>query len=473
MSQNKKIKYISPTKGKSKYDFEFVKNEFEKHGYKLLSSENEYVNTRSKLRYICPKHEDKGEQTIDFAHLYYNNRGCYYCGREKIESSRKIEIDYESDKKKIESMGLNYITTKRINGKLMILYTCDKHKELGIQTKYRWFVLNKAKDGCAYCNGLPLPEWYVMKKKEEVNPNIKLLEPYTNMTTSMKCLCLKHNEETYKSMQDILKGEGCKYCGAEKLSEQHFMTDEEVQSRINKKFDHIKVVKYLGIHNSNSIWFCEKHKKEFKKTLSVMLREENEASGCDECLLERKREVFAYSFEKATELLHNVHPQVDIIGEYINSSSKTKFRCNEHNYEFESTWANVMTRLNCCSKTRVTYKEEYVCALIESWGYKIERGKTFDDCKDKNVLPFDCYLTDFNTIVEYDGEQHFYPVSHGSQTKEDAIEKLKYTQRHDAMKNEYCNKNGINLIRIPYTEFENVDSFLFDKFVELNIIKEI
>ena len=30
MSQNKKIKYISPTKGKSKYDFEFVKNEFEK-----------------------------------------------------------------------------------------------------------------------------------------------------------------------------------------------------------------------------------------------------------------------------------------------------------------------------------------------------------------------------------------------------------------------------------------------------------
>lgn len=29
MSQNKKIKYISPTKGKSKYDFEFVKNEFE------------------------------------------------------------------------------------------------------------------------------------------------------------------------------------------------------------------------------------------------------------------------------------------------------------------------------------------------------------------------------------------------------------------------------------------------------------
>lgn len=468
-----KIKYIAQSNRKSKYSFEFVKSEFEKRGYTLLSLENEYENTRSKLRYICQKHKDNGEQTIDFSHLYNSNRGCYYCGREKTETSRKIDIDYDSDRKIVESKGLNYIDTQKIDGKWMILYTCNKHKELGVQTKYRWFVLNKAQNGCAYCNGYPLPEWYVMDKKEKINPNIKILEPYKNMTTIMKCLCLKHNEPTNKSMKDILNGEGCKYCGAEKLSEQHFMTDEEVQRRINEKFDHIKVIKYLGIHNSNSIWFCEKHKKEFKKTLSVMLREENESAGCDECLLERKREIYAYSLEEATELLHKIHPQVDIIGDYINTTTPTLFRCNEHNHEFTSTWDYVVSRISCCNKSRKNYKEEQVCQLIESWGYKIERGKTFKDCKDINVLPFDCYLTDFNTIVEYDGEQHFYPIKHGSQTEEDAIEKLKYTQKHDEMKNEYCNKNGINLIRIPYTEFENVDSFLFDKFVELNIIKEI
>ena len=468
-----KIKYIAQSNRKSKYSFEFVKSEFEKRGYTLLSLENEYENTRSKLRYICQKHKDKGEQTIDFSHLYNSNRGCYYCGREKTETSRKIDIDYDSDRKIVESKGLNYIDTQKIDGKWMILYTCNKHKELGVQTKYRWFVLNKAQNGCAYCNGYPLPEWYVMDKKEKINPNIKILEPYKNMTTIMKCLCLKHNEPTNKSMQDILNGEGCKYCGAEKLSEQHFMTDEEVQRMINEKFDHIKVIKYLGIHNSNSIWFCEKHKKEFKKTLSVMLRKENESAGCDECLLERKREIYAYSLEEATELLHKIHPQVDIIGDYINTTTPTLFRCNEHNHEFTSTWDYVVSRISCCNKSRKNYKEEQVCQLIESWGYKIERGKTFKDCKDINVLPFDCYLTDFNTIVEYDGEQHFYPIKHGSQTEEDAIEKLKYTQKHDEMKNEYCNKNGINLIRIPYTEFENVDSFLFDKFVELNIIKEI
>ena len=468
-----KIKYIAQSNRKSKYSFEFVKSEFEKRGYTLLSLENEYEKTRTKLRYICQKHKDKGEQTIDFSHLYNSNRGCYYCGREKTETSRKIDIDYDSDRKIVESKGLNYIDTQKIDGKWMILYTCNKHKELGVQTKYRWFVLNKAQNGCAYCNGYPLPEWYVMDKKEKINLNIKILEPYKNMTTIMKCLCLKHNEPTNKSMQDILNGEGCKYCGAEKLSEQHFMTDEEVQRRINEKFDHIKVIKYLGIHNSNSIWFCEKHKKEFKKTLSVMLREENESAGCDECLLERKREIYAYSLEEATELLHKIHPQVDIIGDYINTTTPTLFRCNEHNHEFTSTWDYVVSRISCCNKSRKNYKEEQVCQLIESWGYKIERGKTFKDCKDINVLPFDCYLTDFNTIVEYDGEQHFYPIKHGSQTEEDAIEKLKYTQKHDEIKNEYCNKNGINLIRIPYTEFENVDSFLFDKFVELNIIKEI
>ena len=108
-----KIKYIAQSNRKSKYSFEFVKSEFEKRGYTLLSLENEYENTRSKLRYICQKHKDKGEQTIDFSHLYNSNRGCYYCGREKTETSRKIDIDYDSDRKIVESKGLNYIDTQK------------------------------------------------------------------------------------------------------------------------------------------------------------------------------------------------------------------------------------------------------------------------------------------------------------------------------------------------------------------------
>ena len=98
-----KIQYRNPKGSHSKYTFDFVKKEFENRGYILLSDENEFQNTKSKLRYICTRHKNEGEQTIDFSHLYNSNRGCYYCGRERTESSRRIDIDYESDKNNVES----------------------------------------------------------------------------------------------------------------------------------------------------------------------------------------------------------------------------------------------------------------------------------------------------------------------------------------------------------------------------------
>jgi hypothetical protein len=48
-----------------------------------------------------------------------------------------------------------------------------------------------------------------------------------------------------------------------------------------------------------------------------------------------------------------------------------------------------------------------------------------------------------NVAIEYDGQQHHVPV-----WGEEGFEKVK---RNDKIKNQYCKKNGIKLIRIPYT----------------------
>ena len=38
--------------------------------------------------------------------------------------------------------------------------------------------------------------------------------------------------------------------------------------------------------------------------------------------------------------------------------------------------------------------------------------------------------------------------------------KLLYTQQNDKIKNEYCLNNNIRLIRIPFTEVDNVENIL-------------
>ena len=76
---------------------------------------------------------------------------------------------------------------------------------------------------------------------------------------------------------------------------------------------------------------------------------------------------------------------------------------------------------------------------------------------DYNVsyLSFDIYLPKYNVAIEYDGEQHFIPQSFGD-TKISAELKLETTQLHDKIKNEYCIKHNIPLIRIPYTHYEDL-----------------
>jgi len=86
------------------------------------------------------------------------------------------------------------------------------------------------------------------------------------------------------------------------------------------------------------------------------------------------------------------------------------------------------------------------CITSKKCGY---REKNFSDCtniKGDKVcarLRFDFYLPDQNTLIEYDGEQHF--------TKRGKYgDKFESRQQNDKIKNQYCKNKNIKLIRIHY-----------------------
>ena len=67
----------------------------------------------------------------------------------------------------------------------------------------------------------------------------------------------------------------------------------------------------------------------------------------------------------------------------------------------------------------------------------------FIDCKKIKPLPFDFYIPDINTCIEYNGEQHYKSFSFFG-----GIDKLNKTQENDIIKLNYCKTNNINLIII-------------------------
>jgi hypothetical protein len=119
--------------------------------------------------------------------------------------------------------------------------------------------------------------------------------------------------------------------------------------------------------------------------------------------------------------------------------------CNQVMSKNERLMEDFLTSLN------INYKKQY----------------RFNSCKDNKPLPFDFHLTDYDLLIEIDGEQHFKVVRFGGMPIEEAQANFEAQQRRDKIKNDFCKNNNIPLLRIPYWEFQN-DNY---KQIFLNFIK--
>ncbi|HJG95591.1 MAG TPA: hypothetical protein K8V90_00635 [Romboutsia timonensis] len=68
------------------------------------------------------------------------------------------------------------------------------------------------------------------------------------------------------------------------------------------------------------------------------------------------------------------------------------------------------------------------------------------------LLRPDFILPDYKIWIEYDGEFHYKKQYDGDYSE--------FVQIHDKLKDEYAKKNGWKMIRIPYWEFDNIESIL-------------
>ena len=111
-----------------------------------------------------------------------------------------------------------------------------------------------------------------------------------------------------------------------------------------------------------------------------------------------------------------------------------------------------------CPYCKTSKGEEKISEVLFKYKIINEREKVFKGCVYKGNLRFDFYLPNQNICIEYDGKQHFEPQDfsgHGNSESE-----FKETQLRDSIKTQYCKDNNIKLIRIPYWDFDNIETIL-------------
>ena len=129
---------------------------------------------------------------------------------------------------------------------------------------------------------------------------------------------------------------------------------------------------------------------------------------------------------------------------------------NEYDVLGVRLFNNTTTSCGCINSKA----NEAMAKILAKYNIPYKREYRFEDCRDKNTLPFDFAL--FNNedeligLIENNGSQHY--SARGTQWN--TPERLIYTQKHDYIKQKFAEDNRIPLLIIPYQFFDELEKFL-------------
>ena len=288
---------------------------------------------------------------------------------------------------------------------------------------------------------------------------------YKNSQLYIEFECEKHKRIGIQKalLHDMMdKTKVCKGCNGRDR------TTDEFKELIKDKHPKIQILGEYVAPKIKILCRCLVHDYEWETTPSNLLS----GFGCPKCGRERTEKGRKLDLEAMKEKLIKKHPEIEFLSFPILSHDNVICKCTECGRIWEASYDN-LTKPNCtgCPSCASSLSEKAISECLETWNIPYIQQKKFDDLKDIFGLPFDFYLPENNTLIEYDGEQHYRPRITNKE-HDDALREFKRTQRHDRMKTRYCKKKGINLIRIPYWKQDDLEYALFDAFVKKGIIIE-
>jgi hypothetical protein len=375
---------------------------------KLITSEDEYVNNNysSKLEITC---EHCGDSIFIKSFSYFKNNinKLKYCDSCKI-MFKKIQHDTIYDI-------LFYLTSKNYkyinhncDGYIMdISIICDDNHNFIY--KYNINTDNIQSIKCPYCNALEVDNYkyevcYSMNnntiadnKNYEVQSIQKIIDDLLIKPIKSKTWYIETRKEYNKLFKDIVK------------------QNNEIEAENSK----------------------------IKKQVEKQLKKDSKKN-------ELKLEKIRIRTLKFKQKVYNlVGDEYEVLGEYINAHTKILIRhitCDTRWYILPDSF---LRGRRCPTCKSMSNNEEKIEELLKAYNINYKRQYKFENCINKQSLPFDFAIFDKNNnllfLLEYDGKQHFESVDWFG-----GIKQFEYIKINDGIKNNYCKENNILLVRIPY-----------------------
>lgn len=264
---------------------------------------------------------------------------------------------------------------------------------------------------------------------------IKRIGNYVNYESKIQMKCLNCEHEWYALPGNLIRLKvGCPKC-VNNLRLTNEIIDKRLESRTIERVEDYKNARF------SMLWRCKICNHEWRANADGIM---NSNKGCGKCKGGSKLPDEYYLDRLKNK---NIVPLEPI----VNSNKRMRLKCLVCN----NVWMGMIGYL--CRKAKSSsgcptclYKREaFVGKLIK---------KHLPYARVSTHVPLETPKRNFNVdfvindtiFVEYNGEHHYIPVSYGGNKKR-ATEELNKRKNRDMMLRDYCQKNSITLVEIPYT----------------------
>jgi hypothetical protein len=301
----------------------FIQRSIQKYGKKYNYSKVNFIDTKTKVEIICPKHDSYFQ--IPGTHMGGN--GCRKCGYELGSKLRKKSLeDFVSISNKVHKKKYDYskVIYKTIKENIIII--CPIHGEFKqIPDQH------KRGSGCRKCSilnrvnsDLRIRTKSFLEESKKIHKNkydySKVI--YKNTDTKVTIICPIHGE-FQQSPNSHINSTGCPKCGIELSSKSRSTSIDNFISKSKKihknKYDYSKVI-YKNTHTKVSV-ICPKH-GEFQKSPHDHLKgrgcllcysEKDDKLGFKETFIERSNKVYENKYDYSKVHYKTIHTKVTII----------------------------------------------------------------------------------------------------------------------------------------------------------------